>query len=246
MFEFFVGAFNTILYQPLFNALILLYEYIPGNDFGIAIIAFTLIIKVIFYPLGSQGIKAQKSLQDIQPKIKELQEKFKDDKSQQAKEMMDLYKKEKINPFSGCLPLLIQLPILITVYQIFWRGIGPEQLDYLYSFIPHPGVINQSFLGLIDLSQPFWILAVITGIAQYFQVKMTTSQQKTIKQGGSDFSQMMQKQMLYFFPIFTVVILLRFPSALALYWLTTTFFTIGQQWIILKEKRSITQSEAQN
>lgn len=237
--NFLIDTFNLVLYQPLFNALIILYQYLPGQDFGIAVIILTIIIKVVFYPLGAKGIQSQRALQGLQPKVKEIQERYKNDKARQAKETMELYKRENINPFSGCLPLLIQLPILIALYQVFLRGFEADQvLQYIYNFVPNPGIINYSFLGLIDLSKAFWPLAIITGIFQYFQTKMIMGKIKTPdnKDGKPDFASLMQKQMLYFFPVFTVIILLTFPSALALYWLVTTLFTIGQQYLIFKDK----------
>jgi len=237
--NFLIDTFNIVLYQPLFNALIILYQYLPGQDFGIAVIILTIIIKVVFYPLGVKGIQSQRALQGLQPKVKEIQERYKNDKARQAKETMELYKRENINPFSGCLPLLIQLPILIALYQVFLRGFEADQvLQYIYNFVPNPGIINYSFLGLIDLSKAFWPLAIITGIFQYFQTKMIMGKIKAPdnKDGKPDFASLMQKQMLYFFPVFTVIILLTFPSALALYWLVTTLFTIGQQYLIFKDK----------
>ena len=242
MFEIFINAFNLILYQPLFNALILLYSYLPGHDFGIAVIVLTILIKFILYPLGAQGIRSQKAMSDLQPKLKELQEKFKNDKEKQSKAVMEFYKQEKINPLSGCLPMILQLPILIALFQVFWKGFGQEQLKFLYGFAPNPGQIDAVFLGMINLAEASVVLAVLTGIMQFFQTKMLSSQQKTAphqKRGGGapDFSSMMQKQMLYFFPLFTVFILWRLPSAVALYWLTTTLFTIGQQYIMLKKQK---------
>jgi YidC/Oxa1 family membrane protein insertase len=241
----FINVFNIILYQPLFNALVLLYLYLPGQDFGVAVIVLTILIKLILYPLGAKGIRAQKSLQELQPKIKEMQEKFKNDKEKQAKAMMEFYKKEKINPLSGCLPLLIQLPILIGLFRVFWRGFEPEQFQFLYSFLPYPGQIDTTFLGIINLAEASVILAIITGIFQFIQTKMlspsTSSGQATKQKGPPDFSSMMQKQMLYFFPIFTVFILWRLPSAIALYWLVTTLFTIGQQYVTLRKKKNDTR-----
>lgn len=236
--DLFINAFNTILCQPLFNALILLYEYLPGQDFGIAVIALTVLIKLIFYPLGVKGIKSQKALSTLQPKIKAIQEKFKNNKTEQARATMELYKQEKINPLSGCLPLLIQLPILFALFRVFWRGFGEEQLGFLYSFVPHSGPIDTTFLGILNLAEASIILAILTGITQFFQTKMVSSKQKIAKKGPLDFSQMMQKQMLYFFPFFTVFILWRLPSAIALYWMVTTLFTIGQQYFILKKNDS--------
>src|SRR3989339_247837 len=101
MFEFLVNIFHNFLYQPLFNLLVLLYNYIPGHDFGIAIILLTLLIRFILYPLSVKAFDSQRTIQKIQPQIQEIQKKYKDDKEKQAKETMEIYKKEKINPFSG-------------------------------------------------------------------------------------------------------------------------------------------------
>lgn len=225
--------FNEVLYRPLFNALVLLYEYVPYADFGIAIIILTVLIKLIFYPLGTKAIKSQKALSEIQPKIKEIQEKYKEDKEKQAKEMLDLYKREKVNPFSGFLPLLIQLPVLIAVYKVFWNGLSAGQLSLLYSFIPNPGTISSMFLGLIDLSKSNMILVILTGILQFLQMKLIVPAAKKTK--SSNFSDQMQKQMQYITPVFIVIILWNLPAALSLYFLTTTLFTIAQQWLIIKK-----------
>ncbi len=232
----FITIFNIILYQPLLNGLILLYEYLPGHDFGIAIIILTILIKFVLYPLGVKGIKSQKSLSELQPKIKEIQLKYKDNKEEQTKAMMGLYKEKKINPFSGCLPLLIQLPILIALYRVFWRGFQPEQMALLYSFVPDPGVINAFFLGIIDLAKPNLVLAILAGIFQFFQVKMVSPKTKSKKKQGAGFSDRMQKQMLYFMPAFTIIILFRMPSAIGLYWVVVTLFTIVQQRFIFKPR----------
>lgn len=247
--SFLITAFNIILYQPLLNALVLLYLYLPGHDFGIAVIVLTVLIKLLFYPLGVKSIKSQKALSTIQPKIKEIQEKYKDDKEKQTKEMMALYKQEKINPFSGCLPILIQLPVLIALYRVFWKGLQIDQTSsFLYKFVPPLESINTSFLGIIDLSQSasimientrhyLWlniILIALVGIAQFIQIKMTAPKTKPGK--DSSFSGQMQKQMQYFMPGFIILILFNLPSALALYFLTTTLFTIIQQYVILRNK----------
>ncbi len=235
--EFLINVFNALLYQPLFNALVLLYQFFPGQDFGVAIIILTILIKMLFYPLAARAIKSQKALADLQPKIQEIQSAFKNDKEKQIKEMMALYQKEKINPFSGLLPLLIQLPILIGLFQVFIRGFSPEQMIYLYDFIPNPGQVNLSFLGLLNLTEPNLLLSVLAGACQFFQTKMMMPKSKKAKQAEErmeQLSRIMQKQMLYFLPVFTVFILWRLPSAIGLYWLVTSLFTIVQQRFIIK------------
>lgn len=232
MLDTLIEVFNTVLYQPLFNALILLYNYIPGHDFGIAVIVLTLIIRLILYPTTAKSIKSQKDISKIQPKIKEIQEKYKDDKEKQAQETMKLYQEENINPFSGCLPLLVQLPILIGLFRVFWRGFASEQMSYLYSFVANPGTINQTFLGLVDLSNPEPLLAILAGIFQFIQTKNMQQNGPQTQEDDSGFKAIFQKQMVYLFPIFTVVIVWSLPSAIALYWITSTLFMIGQQYYI--------------
>ena len=143
----------------------------------------------------------------------------------------------KINPFGGCLPLLIQLPILIALYRVFWKGLQPEAMVNLYSFVPYPSAINPVFLGMINLAETSLVLAVLAGVTQYFQTKMMTpkTQKTKQKEGVAQFSGMMQKQMLYFFPIFTVFILWKLPAALGLYWIVTALFSIFQQYLIFKK-----------
>lgn len=228
-------TFKIVLYRPLFNVLVLLYQYLPGHDFGIAIIVLTILIRLILYPLMVQSIKSQKTLSEIQPKIQEIQKKYKDDQETQAKELVSLYKKEKFNPFSSVFLLFVQLPILIALYQVFGRGFKSEAMINLYSFIPHPGVIDSTFLNIINLGQTNLSFALLAGITQFFQTKMLTPKIK--KQGRKDgmdlFSDIIQKEMLYFFPLLTVFILWRLPSALSLYWVITSLFSITQQHFVL-------------
>ncbi len=239
MFESVIHFFYLTLYQPLFNILVLFYNWIPGHDFGLAIIFLTLLIRVVLFPISIKALNSQKALQKLQPEIKKIQQQNKDNKEKQAKETLELYKKEKINPFSGLLLGLIQVPILIALYRVFWSGLNPSELSILYSFVPNPGQINALFLHIIDLSKPNFFFAILAGITQYFQAKMLQPQlssgdQKENK--GPDFGKAMQKQMLYFFPVFTVIILLNLPSALGLYWIASAIFTIGQQYIIFSKK----------
>ncbi len=235
MFEFLINFFNLSLYHPLFNFLVFLYNYLPGNDFGVAVILLTLIIRIILWPVSVMALNSQKTMQALQPKIQEIQKKYKNNKEQLAKETLDLYRQEKINPFSGLFLAIAQLPILIALYMVFWKGLNPAELVNLYSFVANPGQINAVFLGIADLSKPNFIMAVLAGIFQFFQTKMLTPK-NIIGQGKSfDMSQIMQKQMVYFFPFLTVFILLSLPSAIGLYWIVSGVFSIIQQYFIIKK-----------
>ena len=122
------STFHTFLYQPLFNALMFLYQTVSFYDLGIAIIVLTLLIRFALYPVSQKGIRSQKEMFAIQPQIKKIQEEYKDRKEEQMKRTMALYKEKKINPFSGCLPILIQLPVLIALYWVFMAGFDNESL----------------------------------------------------------------------------------------------------------------------
>ena len=234
--EILITIFNESLYRPLLNILFLFYHYLPGQDLGIAVILLTALIKFIFYPLGTQALRSQKTLAELQPQIKEIQEKYKDDREKQTRAIMELYKGKKTNPFSGCLPLLIQFPILIALYQVFLKGLRPEAINSLYGFMPQIGQIDPTFLGIVNLSQPNAILAILAGVTQYLQLKIAP-QSKKIKGKQSDVSQRMTKQMNYLFPVFAIFICFKLPSAIALYWVAMTLFTIGQQYLVFKKSK---------
>ena len=238
-----IQLFNTILYQPLYNLMIFLYNVVPGHDLGLAIILMTIIIKLILYPFSLQSIKAQKSMHDLQPKIAALKKQYKDQKEKLAQAMMRLYREEKISPFSSCLPLLIQFPFLIAVYRVFRSGLASKSLHLLYPFIHNPGSINSTSLGLIDLGKPYVILAILAGAAQLWQTRMMvrTKPPKAVekKEGAKDegMAAIMNKQMMYMMPVLTVIICLRLPSGLALYWFVTTLLMIAQQYYFFNQKK---------
>jgi YidC/Oxa1 family membrane protein insertase len=234
--------FNLFVSQPIFNTLVFLYNIIPGHDFGIAIILTTIILKSVLLPLSKKQIESQKKLQDLQPQIKQLQEKNKDNKEKQTKELMQFYKDNKVNPFGGCLPLIVQLVFLIAIYRIIIQisdaGLIVETKN-LYSFVSNPGNINHLFIGLINLTKPSIVLAVLAAVAQFWQTKMLMqSQPKTApkEDGTPDFAQMMTKQMLFLGPIMTLFIGIKFAAGLSLYWLISTLFAIFQQLYIFKKK----------
>ncbi len=239
------NLFHLVLIQPMFNLLVGLYDIIPGSDIGFAIIALTILIKLVLWPFMNVSLKSQKALQDIQPKIEELKVTYKDDKEGLAKAMMQLYQTEKVSPFSSCLPLLIQFPILIALYRVLLQGFKPEALSQLYSFVPNPGVIHNIFLGFMDLAVPSIALAVIAGIFQFFQTRMLMNKQppKQVAKtpGAKDESMLasMNKSMMYFMPVMTVLIGARLPGGLALYWVTVTIISIVQQTVVFHGKNKL-------
>lgn len=236
-----MSLYIAVLYQPIFNLFFVIYNLIPGHDAGIVIILITLLVRFVLYPFYKKQVQAQKSMQDLQPKIQEAREKYKDDKEAQAKALMDVYKENKVNPFSSCLPVLIQLPLFLAVYQVLRDGLTkPESLDLLYGFVTRPEMVNPNFLGLINLAQPNIVMAVLAGLAQFWQAKMLMATKPVVKSQGSkdeDTMAMMNKQMTYIMPIVIVIIGIKLPSGLALYWLISTLFMVGQQYIAFRKTK---------
>ncbi len=247
------ALFHNGVYQPIYNLLVFLYDIIPGGDFGIAIILATVLLKAALFPLSQKQIESQKKMQEIQPKIKEIQKKYRGDREKQSRAMMEFYRENKINPFSGCLPLILQLVVLIAIYRVLFNISNAGFVissENLYGFISNPGDIHRLFLGILDLSKPSILLAIATAFAQYYQMKMIMDQRKEEKapekstsskravQEEPDFNQIMTKQMLYIGPGLTLFFGITFPSGLALYWLVSTLFMIAQQQYLLKKNAS--------
>lgn len=232
--------FTTILYQPLFNVFVGLYNFLP--DVGVVILIITILIRLVLYPLNTKSIKSQKALTDLQPKLNELKEKFKGNQQAIAAETMKLYKENKVNPFASCLPLLIQLPILIALYYVLRMGLSPDaKFELLYPFIKNPGTIKTMSLGFMELGKASIVLAVLAGGAQFWQAKMMSRKQppKEAGAGGKDegMMSMMNKQMLYFMPVMTVVIGMQLPAGLTLYWFLSTLLTALQQLFVFKKQQ---------
>lgn len=224
-----------------------MYNIVPGKDFGIAIILITILLRFALIPFYKKQIESQQKLQELQPKIKEIQEKYKHDKEKQTKETMEFYKQNKTNPFSGCLPLIVQLIFLIGIYRILINisasGLTADPKE-LYSFVSDPGKINQFFIGIVDLTKASIVLAVLAAVAQYFQTKMLMSKQPVLsadkkENDQPDISQIMSKQMLYLGPFLTFFIGIKFPAGLSLYWLVSTLFMLIQQLLMQKNQKSI-------
>jgi YidC/Oxa1 family membrane protein insertase len=252
---------HAIFVQPLTNLLFLLVAYLPGHDFGVAVILLTALIRLILWPLASKQLHSQKALTAIQPEVNRLKEKYKDDPTKFNTATMELYKEKEVNPFSSCLPLLIQLPFLIGIFYVF-RPFAAEAyanlsnpngiVGQLYPFIKGlPAVksyiagnqaISTMFFGLVDLAKPNMVLAAVASIAQFVQSKMLLP--KKVEGAAKDPSAAISAQMTYFFPIITFMIALSLPSALPLYWSVTTGFAILQQYLVFHHDVEQIEEEA--
>lgn len=246
--------FNTVLYEPLFNGLIYIYDVLPWKDLGIAIIILTLIIKFLLYFPSRSSIKAQKTLQETQPKLDAIKAKYKDNREEMGKQLMNFYKENKVNPFSSCLPLLIQLPILIALYRVFFGGLTTDaesgilvanQVQHLYGYLESTyssTPINTMFLGFVDLAaKNNYILALLAGALQFWQGKMMMRKKPEINTKGSldeGKAAAMNRQMMYLMPAITVIFGIQFPAGLTLYWTVSTLFQVIQQYFIFRDRGS--------
>ena len=234
--------FNNFFYEPLYNAFIYLFD-LTALDAGLVIVLFTIIIKFVLFPLSIKATKSQMEMKSIEKDLKEIKEKYKDNKEEQTRKTVELYREKNINPFAGIFVLLLQLPIVIALYQVFLKsGLPSIKTDILYKFVSVPSVIDMNFLNIINVSEKSIFLGFIAAVSTYFQIKYSTlenpSDKNNTKQTNEpDFAKMMQVQMKYGFPVIVFFISWSISSAISIYWITSNLFTIIQEMYIRKHIR---------
>ncbi|MEA3332182.1 MAG: membrane protein insertase YidC [Pseudomonadota bacterium] len=203
------GWFGVIA-RPLVQLLHFFNKYV--HNYGIAIIILTILIKLVFYPLSQKSYKSMGKMKAVQPKLAKLKEKYKDDKARLNKEMMDLYRTNKVNPFGGCLPIVVQIPVFFALYRALMVAIELR---------------HAPFMGwIMDLSakDPYYVTPLIMGATMFLQQKMTPTT-----------GDAMQAKMMLFMPIIFTFMFLNFPSGLVLYWLVNNVLSIGQQYLVMRQ-----------
>ena len=242
----FSSIWNTLLYEPLLNALAFLVSIVPGGDVGIAVVLLTILVKIALFPLSQKSIQSQAAMSLLAPELKKIKDSGVS-KEEQARLTFELYKKNKTNPFSGCLLVLIQIPIIFALYYVFFRGINFDR-ELLYSFIHIPDEVNMVFLGVINIGEKSLILAILAGVSQYFQAHFMPKPATSSAAPGTfaeSFAKSMHTQMKYVLPIFIFLILytdflgISLSGAIALYFITSNIFAIGQQIYLKRTKMLI-------
>ncbi len=233
------SIFHTFFYQPLYNGLIALMGLLPWFDAGVIIVLFTIIVKIALFPLSKKAVITQVEMKKLEPELKKIKEKYKNDSQEQAKRTMALYKEKKVNPFSSIVTTLIQLPIIFALYFVFLKSGLPLINEMLkYSFVPTPINVNVLFLGLINITNKSTVLAVLAGISSYFQMKHSIPSLPTPtgeKSFQNDLSRSMSMQMKYVFPVIIFIVSLNISGAVALYWVTSNLFTLAQEVFVMKK-----------
>ncbi|ORU83188.1 membrane protein insertase YidC, partial [Francisella tularensis] len=181
------------------------------GNWGLAIILVTCLIKLIFYPLSAKSYRSMAKMRMLQPRIKRLQETYKDDRQALGKKMMELYKEEKVNPLSGCLPMLIQIPIFISLYWVLLESVELRQAPFIF------------WIHDLSMKDPYFVLPVLMGLSMFLQQKLSPAP-----------ADPMQAKVMMFLPVIFTFLFASFPSGLVLYWLTNNLISISQQWIITR------------
>ena len=220
---------------------------LPFHDVGIAIIILTIIVRLIIFPFTHNATVTQTKMKHLEPELKEIKEKFKNNNQEQAKKTMELYKRHGINPVSGLLALFVQIPILFALYKVFLIG-GGFDVSRLYSFVSAPDFINTKFLGLIEMSQKSYFLAVLASASQFIKMRISVPPIKKTNIATSSFKDNLAKSMSiqarYIMPLLIFYIALKFSSALALYWTVMNIFAIVHETIVRKKAKKIYENQA--
>lgn len=235
------ALFHDYLYVPIYNLLIFLTGAIPGADIGVAVILVTIFIKVITLPLSISAVKTSRHMKLIEPQIKKIKEKYKDNKEKLAKETFALYKNNGIKPFSSILGTLIQLPVLIALYFVFSREeLLHVNLDLIYSFVAIPANISPLFLDYFSITGHSVILAVVAGVVQYFLALVSIAiPEKSVDGKGSigeDFGRSMAIQARFILPLLIMVFAYT-SGAIALYFITASIVGLFQELLVRRMKQ---------
>ena len=244
-------VFRTFVTKPLLNLLILIASLTPGYNLGVSIIILTLAVKFLLFVPTQHALEGQKRLQAVQPKIDKLREKHKNDPQKMNQEMLELWKREKINPLQSCLPMLLQFPVLIGLFFVIRDGSTLELSQHLLygSYQELPWTFGTQFLGFDLLVPSIYVMPPLLVAMQFFQLKLSFAIAKKKQEKKDDgkknkkqkaeepsMQQTQQKVMQYVLPLMIGVFAFQFPAAVSLYWAVSTVFAIGQQVVVNRKE----------
>ena len=236
--------FHILCYNPLYNGLIALLAIFPWMDAGVAVILFTILVKLALFPISKKSVRTQLLMKEVQKDIEEIKKKSGGNKQEEAVKTMALYKEKGINPFSGVLLMLIQLPIIFALYFIFLKGGLPsDDVSLLYNFIPVPVSVNMHFLGILDITKASIVLAALAASSQFFQIRLAMPPIAPKAKFGEgtfkdELARSMNMQMKYVLPVFVFIGAYNLPSVVGIYWTTSNLFAIGQELYMRRVHKS--------
>lgn len=239
--------FHTIFYEPVYNLLVLVLSYVPSHDIGAAILIVTLIVKGILLPLNLSTLRGQHLMKKVEEEVREIREKYKHSPHEAGRKTMEVYKREKINPFASFFAILIQIPVIIALYLAFSKGFTIDT-ESLYSFVRFPDSLNTIGFGLFDVTKKNIIIAVLAGVSSYILARRQTQSMVVNKKPGEEtmqdqFMKSMRVQLLYVLPLIIGFSAAVVPAALGFYWLISNIIGYAQD-VYMKRKLAHLQTTA--
>lgn len=229
------ALFHAVFYNPIYNILVLFIAVSPAGDVGLAVVALTIVVRLILLPFSLSAARSQRQMRALEPRINEIKELYKDQKDVQAVKTMEAYKEAKVNPFASILPVFIQIPMLLALYWVFrFEPFTTLDAARLYAITPIPSVVSNSLFGIVAMNGKSIVLAILAGVAQYFQATVALSNAPTPSGSGmqADFSRAMTMQMRFVFPIMIIAIAYTTSAAIALYFCTSNLAGVVQEWYV--------------
>ena len=237
------SIFNTLIHEPLYNAIVGILHLVPGANLAAAVVILTIVVRSALFPISKKALISQIKMREIQPQLDAARARHQGDQQKIAAETMALYRKNGVNPFASLGMLFIQIPIFIGLYSIFSGSFDVVDPSALYSFVPNLTAAVNPFLWGIDLREKSFILAAVAAVAQHFAGRFLLSSAVTTPTEGfqADFSKAMRSMSLYFMPILTFIFSAAVTAALPLYWIIGSLFTIAQE-LYLRRIRSASKA----
>ncbi|MCA9366143.1 membrane protein insertase YidC [Candidatus Kaiserbacteria bacterium] len=236
---------HLFFFDPIYNILVYFIDVVPGGDVGLSIILTTIVVKVFLLPLSLKAARTQKIMKELDPKLKEIKERLKDKREEQAREMMEVYRDAGLNPFASVILLFVQIPIIIALYFSVARGGGvplPEiNTAVLYAFVPTPETVNMIFLGFMDITQKSLPLALLAGITQFIHAQLSIPKPEPRKKDEvldmkADFARSMQLQMRYMMPLIIFMVAYTISAAIAIYFTISNLMALVQEYLVRRHR----------
>jgi len=240
---------NGLFFRPIYNGLIFLISIMPGFNLGLALILLTIIIRTILLAPSHKAMKAQRRMQEVQPRIEEIKRKHKGDQQKIASETMEIWKTQKVNPMGSCLPLLLQFPVLIALFWVVKGGLNPDNAYLLYQSYGDFSLldINTHFLGLDLLKNNLYVLPVVIGLLQFGQMKLAMHKKGGKKKDSAPKEMAMAGNMMtYLMPVMIAVFTASLPAGVGIYWGTSTLYGIVQQIFVNKDTKPDSKKETKS
>lgn len=231
--------FHTFFYEPIYNLLVLVLTYVPFHDVGAGIIVVTFLVKFVLLPLNLSALRSQYLMKKVEGEMAIIKEQHKKEPQEASKKMMEIYKREKINPFSSLFAIIIQIPIIFALYRVFSKGLSAD-MDSLYSFVTFPTNLHTLAFGLFDVTEKNIFIAILAGISSYFLARRQTTMMISKKEEKEEtfqdqFMKSMRIQLLYVLPVIVAFSSAVLPAALGFYWFISNVIAYGQD-VYMKRK----------